>query len=487
MTTMKITKLAISNYLGIKSFVLSDLGQLNFIRGRNGAGKTGVLKAITDAIKSAGVDGSLIRIGEDEASILIELNNSIRIERTLTEGGNSVDVTVGGAPVARPQSFLNSLISPYIFNPVAFFLAAKAERVRLLLQALPISVDAESIDALLFPDKAARQPIDYSKFDFSKHGLVVVGEIAEYVYDWRTGVNRDVDRLKKTIEQDRRDLPEVVDAKRFDGFVLTEAVAEVAAAAKSAETLNQLSAALTAAEDKVKALETRAVEINAEIIELERSLAQKREAYSKITSEDIGFAKMSEKEALSQLRAFQSAPVPDVAATQKLIDDYESFQAVKVKFDDIERRRASMAKSEAVAGDLDAIHKRLKKDIPAELLRRLGKVVGDIEIVNDDLLVNGKNIDNLSTSEQLRIAVEIARLLDAKLKVICIDRYESLDPEAKANLQTIIEGDGFEYFITEVTSGDLHVEKVGSVVDQESLPIQFDNQAAEAPKKGKRK
>ena len=131
---MKITKLRILNFLGISRLSIDRCGKINRITGGNGTGKSSVLKAITAAFKSSGVDPMLIRTDEDKAEILIELDNNVTIERTMTSRTNTARVTVGQEPVSSPQTYLKSLFSSLSFNPVEFFLADKKERRRLLLQ-----------------------------------------------------------------------------------------------------------------------------------------------------------------------------------------------------------------------------------------------------------------------------------------------------------------------------------------------------------------
>ena len=80
------------------------------------------------------------------------------------------------------------------------------------------------------------------------------------------------------------------------------------------------------------------------------------------------------------------------------------------------------------------------------------------------ITIDGLPITNLSTSRQIKLALDIARATAGPLKLICIDRFESLDHEQREAFFKEIEGDGFQYFISQVTSGDLTVETIeGSV------------------------
>lgn len=61
---MRITKVDISEFLGIKSLVFEP-NKITYITGGNGAGKTSVLEAIKSALGGGGNRASLMRDGSD--------------------------------------------------------------------------------------------------------------------------------------------------------------------------------------------------------------------------------------------------------------------------------------------------------------------------------------------------------------------------------------------------------------------------------------
>jgi exonuclease SbcC len=74
-----------------------------------------------------------------------------------------------------------------------------------------------------------------------------------------------------------------------------------------------------------------------------------------------------------------------------------------------------------------------------------------------EITVDGLPIRNLSTSRQIKLALDIARATASELKLICVDRWESLDKEQRAIFLKEINNDGFQYFLSQVTSGDLKI------------------------------
>ena len=59
------------------------------------------------------------------------------------------------------------------------------------------------------------------------------------------------------------------------------------------------------------------------------------------------------------------------------------------------------------------------------------------------------------------------------VKVVCIDRFESLDPQSREEFIKLVEKDKvFEYFITQVTSGPLNMEVTGDTLSSPEAPDQ---------------
>jgi hypothetical protein len=220
---LKITKISVKDYLGIAFWKADKLGKLNRITGGNEVGKSSLLEAIKEAFKSSGNDPGLIRIGEDKAEILICLNSGIEIQRKISMAGNTVKVTKEGQPLDSPQAFLNELIGGFPFNPIAFMMAKKKQRREILLSAMPFTLKYETIVELL---PTLEQVAAEGTFDFSKHGLEVLADIQKHVYDRRHEQGIEVDQLKKSIRQDRQDIPETLDEKKFEGFVLNAFIEE---------------------------------------------------------------------------------------------------------------------------------------------------------------------------------------------------------------------------------------------------------------------
>ena len=96
---------------------------------------------------------------------------------------------------------------------------------------------------------------------------------------------------------------------------------------------------------------------------------------------------------------------------------------------------------------------------PAELMKKAKMPVKGLGI-NDDMqiTIDGLPIKNLSTSRQIKLALDIARATAGPLKLICIDRFESLSPKNQKVMLGEMEKDDFQYFISTVSNDEMKVE-----------------------------
>jgi hypothetical protein len=411
---MQIIKLKIFNYLGLSNYAIDELGQLNRITGDNGLGKSSVVKAIREAFSSSGVDPELIHLGSDKAEIIVRLDNEVEIFRTITQASNTAKVTIRGEPVAKPQSFLNSLLGPINFDPTAFIRLKDMSRVKMLLSAMPLVVAPGDIIAIITKNKIELESMWETNYDFensadfSKHGLIVIQDIAKKVYDRRAEVNRDLTRRKKSIEQDRLDLGETPNAEEFKGFDINEAAEELA---QQREANNSLDKDKQTLDD----LRRQNEEVTKEIERLEKQLAQAKKNKAELVERGKTLAaSIEEREAY------------DTKILSDRIASYNKYQEVLVALKNISKREAELEKDAETHTALDDLHKVLVNEVPKDLLAKMKLPVPGLEIKGDRIFVDNVNIDKMSASEQIDLAFEIATSLAGDLKLICMDGFESV-------------------------------------------------------------
>lgn len=101
------------------------------------------------------------------------------------------------------------------------------------------------------------------------------------------------------------------------------------------------------------------------------------------------------------------------------------------------------------AAALDRSVKALADDAPAALLAAADGIKG-LSIDGDEVLLDGVALDQLSGQERLFFAVEVARRLNAKSKLLCVDGLEVLDAEHRRMFVERATKDGYQLIATRV-------------------------------------
>lgn len=457
MKPLYITRLTVEDFLGIELLKIDGVGKTTKFSGDQGTGKTSALTAVEALFRSTGRDVSFIRHGADKAKIIVEMNGGeVTCERTISAKGNTPKVTVNGEPVSKAQTFLDELYKlPYIFRPLDFLDGDKRSRRSLLLQAIPVLIDRDWMGEKL-ADIAAE--IDLDRFDFTRHGLDLIGEIQRHVYDRRTEVNRDRDRLAKAIEQGKKDLPESLDLDRFGSYDAARRREDLAAAEKLIaqhqadlrlrDSMRQQNKAIG---DEISAIDDQILKLQQRKIELEAKQDRLVE----------------EGQALSaKIEQFQQ---PDVTAIRVELGEYDRFRDHKSSLELVRSHERQLVEKDAVWTALDETYKALVDDIPREILAGMKMPVPGVELRGDDIYVDGVPLDKRSRTEQLgfilSLAKELADRMEAPLRVLILDNFESCGSELCTELARAQEADGWQYLIAEVCRGKkrLEYEKAGKV------------------------
>ena len=314
-------------------------------------------------------------------------------------------------------------------------------------------------------------------------------DIETYYYDRRKEANSAVKEVKSKIATYKSQLPddyelefwENVELRSFWDTVktaqqcnsnITEAQALVDARDDMLKGLNDLSAATLAtavsnrklklANDK-EVIKTKITKLQSEIDMLTGQL----EGLDEGASFDIAFTTTKiktqrEKEANEIQESCNKAS--DYLSTHCVYDiEYltkEAERATELK--GLVNAARSLAEEKAILPDLESDAQGfddrlyLARVEPSNILKSLELPIPGLGFDEKmRLTINGRPLDNLSTEERIQAAKAIASATAGELKLICLDKLESLDSkERKAFLESIQEDD-FQYFITEVTGGAL--------------------------------
>ncbi len=455
---MRLARILIKNFLSIGEVEILP-GQVNQIVGKNNQGKTSILKALEFAFVGS-TDGSMVRHGETEAEVLVELEDGLKVDRRLkASGGQTVSVSRGEMDSKKPQAMLNGLLGDTTFNPLD--LLDSKSRTEHLLKCIDLKVN----EAML-TEAVGDCPVPLPPLDYNQHGLKVADQANKYFYQRRAEANKVAVEKLNTFTVKQRELPpapeELTDKSTEE---LKQCVAECKA---KIDVESKKKEVLVAAENSHKELSERIArghlaksQVEAEIAEFEKSVAVAREKREKIVS---GLELLDNE--LKTVDKWRTNAGPDIEVIkaenesiqmcQNAINRRTEIQAHKERVFGVQVYENEAIAAKGFAERLHAVVERTGPVFRSALMSKAQLPIAGLTYENDQFFLEGSTIDNLSASKSLQLSVAIARHLASKTKLICIDGAELLDEESYKVLRSEIEGDGFTYFITRVGEAFRH-------------------------------
>ncbi|HQT96842.1 MAG TPA: AAA family ATPase [Thermodesulfobacteriota bacterium] len=476
---MKILRLTIKDFLGIKEAVISP-GKITVLAGENGQGKSTVLKALQALFKGAPL--TVIHRGTERAEIIAELED-LRISRVWTHKTTSVSVKDSRNFVRpAPQEYLNGIVGNGAFNPMAFLLSDSKKRREILLKAMATTATKAEIEA------DAGEPLPLPD---SGPALEMYADAHKIFYTRRTEVNRRAKAKRAAAEEVLTKLPEgyqpvegIEATAEATRMLIADQEAEIAGleADKKAseraketrakltdriakneriaadgrkeldgmkepdiETLRQKVAQLQALLEEAQAVLDGAVrrvreitDLRTIVAEMERTVASDRDTLAALPGEFNGAILAAAEGDLSELRASANTTAEEIAR-QRIWNEHVVL-----------RKEAEDAEEQAA--NLTFLVERFGSDLPAKALHEAKLPIAGLALSGDQVTVGEIPIDDLSTEEQMRITLSIARAMipEDGVKTICIDGWERVDEKRQAEFIRQAEGDGFQYWMTRV-------------------------------------
>lgn len=404
MESLKVIKLYIRNYLGIKAVEIKPEGDVIRIEGKNGSGKSSAVGSIWTGIggKKA-LPVHALRNGTKDGEISLDLDE-LKVEVKFTPKGSYLEVRgKDGAKVSSPQSLLDTFYTETSFDPQAFIDMKSSDRCELLLK---LTGKREQITALDREYKA--------------------------VYDERTAVNRNIRDVEgKLVDAPHNEiLPEIEDKEKS----VSELTARLTKAKESDFELSVSKNHLQTLREQFKENTKRILDIEDEITKLSEEKLKCGERIDSCIKEIEKFEKQIE-----------SAPPSQIPAIQSEIDSADEYNADirKRKADRENRIRAIQAANELRGDKLDfeadseTLSNRLKRiiDEKGEILSSAKLGVPGLTIDAGEILINGVPFDDLSTKERIVASMHIGISQNPKLRVLRIENGRELDSESMAEVE----------------------------------------------------
>ena len=246
----KIKFLRIKNFLGIEEREVEP-AKITIFKGANGKGKTSVIEAIEKLFTNKNRRSEVIKHGEDQAMLYVELDDGLSIDRRVrSDKGNYLKVRQDGKGADSTEKFISSLVNGNIFRPLDWINKSVKEQTESLLSMLQIGWAEEDIKNW-FGELT-------SDVDYKQHILIILKQIESKYYKQREEVNREVKELKARINSIVDDLPPEYNGEEWKDKNVQEYYAKVNEAQNVNKLIAQAKALQEGFNDKVNSINAAA-------------------------------------------------------------------------------------------------------------------------------------------------------------------------------------------------------------------------------------
>ena len=399
--TVKINKLEIENVKRVKAVTIEPTSNgLTILGGNNNQGKTSVLDAIAWALggnkykpSKPARDGSM-----NPPTLRLELSNGLIVER---KGKNSDLKVTDPSGQKAGQQLLDSFVEELALNLPKFIESSAKDKANTLLQ------------------------------------IIGVGEKL-----W------ELDRKEEQLYNERRTIGQIADQKKK----------YAAEQPQYPEAPNELVSIADLIHEQQ------------EILARNGENARKRQNRENIVNEmHLSEARLKQlKEQLDQEEATHEKLMGDYIAANKSIEDLvdESTEEIEESIANIEeinrKVRANLDKEKAeedakqYGSQYDNLSKQIQdvRDERTSLLDSADLPLPGLSVEDGELVFEGQKWDNMSGSQQLRVATAIVRKLKPECGFVLLDKLEQMDIPTLNEFGKWLESEGLQAIATRVSSGE---------------------------------
>ena len=467
---MFLAKVRISEFMGIEEMEFPVGPGITTVTGENGTGKTSIAMAIQTAL-NGGHNAKLMRGGfPAEIGLVLqdeETGYAWDLTKPIRESKPDPVLKINGVVQKRPAEKLKRLFTDRTLNPISLLSTPAEDLAKRFLQAIPMSVTAEDIQAALGSD----EPVDVEG-----HALTVIARYEKAVFDQRTGTNR----LVKDKEAHAGNLAAALPQEKIEDCQgeLVEATASLTLKESEAEQLeySRQSALLRirnsahvrhtarladAGRDLTAQIDVLRSDAAAQIAEIERNLLESTARLSTRIQTDAAAIKAGEFETLSAemqecnlywdgKRDSLGREVGDLRSRQR------ELQSLMAEYGRVQGLRLSLDETQAKLQDLYTEQDHLNTSLENLAGLRDGLVAGrmiqGVTVTGGDVFVDGVIWPLVNLARRIEVAIELALLSAGELKLICLDDMDCLSARTMAIVCQKIRDRGVQAVMTRVSS-----------------------------------
>jgi len=399
--SVKINSLELENVKRVKAVKLEPTKNgLTVVGGKNNQGKTSVLDAIAWALGGAKYkpsqaqrEGSLV-----EPQLHIELSNGMVVERL---GKNGTLKVTDPSGQKGNQSLLDGFISQFALDLPKFMEADKNTKAKILLQIIGVG------------DKL-------SAFDKQESEL----------YNRRTEIGRIADQKKKYADE----------MVQWDG--VPEEIVSAAELIQQQQEILARNGRNQELRNQVKNLEAQKTLLEQRIEEAQKTLNAMHEQFAELM-EKLSIANTNAKDLQDESTAELEESIANIDSTNAKVRDNLNKQRAQEEADEYKRQY----------GDLTTRIEEVRK-ARMELLNGVEMPLDDLSVQDGELIYKGQKWDNMSGSDQLKVATAIVRKTNPQCGFVLLDKLEQMDIDTMNEFGKWLQDNDLQAIATRVSTGD---------------------------------
>lgn len=406
--SVKINALQLENVKRVKLVEMEpSQNGLTIIGGKNNQGKTSVLDAIAWAL-----GGERYRPSEPQREgsyqtpyLQVTLSNGLIVER---KGKNSALTVTDPAGNKAGQKLLDSFIEQLALDLPKFMQATGKEKAQTMLKIIGVEDELNRLNA--------EESRLYNR-------RLEIGRIAEQ---------------KRKFADELEFYPNLPAEPVSAGDIIMrqqEILAKNGENQRKRQRLNEITMEKQRLADEISRLE-------AQIADLEARKEERMEMYARIARDE----ETARKTALELVDE----------STAELEESLRSIESLNIKI------RANLDKEKAAeeADEYKAQYDSLSAEIGkvresrTALLNGAKMPLPGLSVADGELVYHNQKWDNMSASEQLKVAAAIVRCLNPDCGFVLMDKLEQMDSETLAEFGEWLEEQGLQAIATRVSTGD---------------------------------
>jgi len=398
--SIKINKLEIENVKRVKAVKIEPTANgLTIVGGKNNQGKTSVLDSIAWALggnsfkpSEATREGSVI-----PPNIHLVMSNGLVVER---KGKNSDLKVIDPSGQKGGQQLLNEFVEQLALDLPKFMNSNNKEKANTLLQIIGVGEQLYELE-----------------------------QKEKEVYNRRHTIGQIADQKKKFAAEQ----PYYPDAPKelISASDLIKQQQEILA--RNGENQRK--------RENLDSLKTQAYNIDAEVDAVTKKLRELKEK-QKVVHADLEIARKSALDLLDE-------------STTELETNIANIEEINV------RVRANLDKDKAetdaqyYTNQYNTLTTELEKvrQAKVDLLQGADLPLPGLSVVDGELTYNGFKWDNMSGSDQLKVAVAIVRRLKPQCGFVLLDKLEQMDLDTLSEFGQWLEQEGLQAIATRVSTG----------------------------------